>query len=772
MSERERARPTAAVGHGGVHRAQDDGRRSCERGVSAPERAGPQRDLARGLAPVSVSYGMHKTLLYLTAYVLGWCGHVTAAAAVAARPQTWPDAPRTHPDGAEVQRNRTLWKRKSSQSIVCVILSLAVLCSLPAATEAFCPNGCDCDDASLTVNCQNTSLEVVPILLNPRVQTILLTRNRIKALSRALVFYTDLKELDISHNDIATLGAKNFESQKNLAELRVSHNKLSAVEAASLEGLAGLRVLLLSDNLISSVDDGAFRGLVSLIELNLSNNRLKSLRESSFAALPSLWTLNLGGNLFDRVPSSSLLNLSSLLELDLSDNQISQVPGRAFQGAANLAYIRLDKNNISAVNPAAFWGLSELRRLAVADNRLEQVPTLSFSGLPDLQDLDLSGNLFEELPEDGFNGLASLVSLTVSRCPRLSRVSSEAFLSTVQLETLVLSHNPRLASLAPTTLTSLLNLRHVDLRACGLLHITPTQVPLQQLASLMVSGNPLHCNCSMVWLSRIAADDNASLTVDSPTCASPPNLYGVSLRELGTGGAGCDGRVGVWTIVICVGVGATGLLIIGVFLCCRLRKRRKKRQKRILQDKRPWGEVWRMEDPLATTRLTPTPMNGDALSHYPLASPTRLRLPPRLPPDHPLHQQLSLHQQHAPGRAQQCPFATLHPVYHPLLHPPAAAHTSLDSPTHYSDYPPLHAHPRPHTLPNHSSHPAVMPLGPPPPIPPLDEPPNWYATIGSVGGFNDDDEGDKRARGERDGGALDPPDVTASTPRKVPVTYV
>lgn len=768
MSERERERPPAAIGHGGGQSAHGGGRKACERGVSAPGRAGPQRDLARRPSPASVSYGMHQTLLYLTAYVLGWRGHVTAAAG----PRTLPEAPRTCSDALEAPWNRTVWKRKSSQSVACVILSLAVLCSFPAATEAFCPIGCDCDDASLTVNCQNTSLEVVPILLNPRVQTILLTRNRIKALSRALVFYTDLKELDISHNDIATLGSKNFESQKSLAELRVTHNKLSAVEAASLEGLVGLRVLLLNDNLISSVDDGAFRGLVSLIELNLSNNKLKSLRESSFAALPSLWTLNLGGNLFDRVPSSSLLNLSSLLELDLSDNQISQVPGRAFQGAANLAYIRLDKNNISAVNPAAFWGLSELRRLAVADNRLEQVPTLSFSGLPDLQDLDLSGNLFEELPEDGFNGLASLVSLTVSRCPRLSRVSSEAFLSTAQLETLVLSHNPRLTSLAPTTLTSLLNLRHVDLRACGLLHITPTQVPLQQLASLMVSGNPLHCNCSMVWLSRIAADDNATLTVDSPTCASPPNLYGVSLRELGTSGAGCDGRVGVWTIVICVGVGATGLLIIGVFLCCRLRKRRKKRQKRVLQDKRPWGEVWRMEDPLAATRLTPTPMNGDALSHYPLASPTRLRLPPRLPPDHPLHQQLSLHQQHPGARAQQCPFATLHPVYHPLLHPPAA-HTSLDSPTHYGDYAPLHAHPRPHTLPNHSSHPAVMPLGPPPPIPPLDEPPNWYATIGSVGGFDDDDEGEKRrARGERDGAALAPPDVTAATPRKVPVTYV
>lgn len=472
MSERERERP--AVGRRGVQSVLDGGRGPCDRGASARERAVPQRDLAPGPAHISVSYRMHEPLLYLTACVIGWCGHVTTAAAAALRTRL--DGLRTPPDEAEVLWNRTVWKRKSCHSVVCVILSLAVLCSFPAATEAFCPNGCDCDDASLSVNCQNTSLEVVPILLNPRVQTILLTRNRIKALSRALVFYTDLKELDISHNDIAKLGVKNFESQKSLAELRVTHNKLSAVEAASLEGLVGLRVLLLNDNLISSVDDGAFRGLVSLIELNLSNNKLKSLRESSFAALPNLWTLNLGGNLFERVPSSSLLNLSSLLELDLSDNQISQVPGRAFQGAANLAYIRLDKNNISAVNPAAFWGLAELRRLAMADNRLVQVPTLSFSGLPDLQDLDLSGNLFEELPEDGFNGLASLVSLTVSRCPRLSRVSSEAFLSTAQMETLVLSHNPRLTSLAPTTLTSLLNLRHVDLRACGLLHITPTQV--------------------------------------------------------------------------------------------------------------------------------------------------------------------------------------------------------------------------------------------------------------------------------------------------------
>ncbi|KAK8753718.1 hypothetical protein OTU49_001299 [Cherax quadricarinatus] len=639
----------------------------------------------------------------------------------------------------------TFLKLKQYSNAYNVIIYLIIMCSFPVATEGFCPAGCDCDDSSLTVNCQNVSLGVVPILLNPRVQTIILSQNKIRALSQSLVFYSDLKKLDISDNEIMSLGKRNFEEQHNLAELIVSNNNLKILESTDLQGLAGLKVFHLDNNKIFNIEDGAFRGLVNLIELNLSKNKIKSLSESSLSELPNLWTLNLSGNKLGSIPSTGLINLTSLSELDLSDNQISQVPGRAFSGVTSLTRLVLDKNNISDISPEALTGLCELRHLSLVDNRLLQVPSIAITGLPDLQELDLSGNLFEELPGDCFKGLTSLLSLSLSRCPRLSGISTEAFLSTSVLETLVLSHNPRLAFLPPATLASLLSLRHLDLTACGLLYLTPTQVPLQQLRSLRVAGNPLHCNCSLVWLKKLTADPNASVSVDQPACASPPSLYGVSVRELGDGGVACDGRVSWWTILICVGVTFLGLAIIAIFLACRWR--RKRRRKRNNQDKTigMWDEVWRPDNHIAATHLPAPPTNGDS-TLYPLTTPTRLGPPPRLPPDHPLHH---LHHHHHQGCLQQCPYDALHPVYHPLLHPDHnSSHAPLDTPSLYENT--MLGFTQSHTS-------TVTSQGPPLP---LSDPPHWYATISGGG----DDSG-------RESRPMTPLDLTNS-PRKVPVTYV
>ena len=52
------------------------------------------------------------------------------------------------------------------------------------------------------------------------------------------------------------------------------------------------------------------------------------------------------------------------------------------------------------------------------------------------------------------------------------------------------------------------------------------QVPLRNLRSLKLAGNPLTCNCSLVWFSRLASNPNSSIIFDQPTCASPPALYG------------------------------------------------------------------------------------------------------------------------------------------------------------------------------------------------------------------------------------------------------
>lgn len=361
-----------------------------------------------------------------------------------------------------------------------VVVYAVVLCVLPVATEGFCPVGCMCDYSSMRVSCEGAGLDAVPILLNPRVQNLLLHNNSIASLSESLVFYHDLLLLDLSGNDLTSLGNYNFREQRQLLELRLGHNKLESIGPGSLRGLVRLEQLMLHHNAITHIEDGAFEATASLTELDLSYNKLRAVGAAGVRGLGALERLDLSGNRMTRVPGGDFTNLTGLRHLNLTHNLLSQVPPRAFSGFLGLVSLVLDKNNISVVDTAAFVGMAELRHLSLADNRLEAVPSASLAALLRLQSLDLSGNLFEILSEDCFRGLRSLETLVVSRCPRLYTVSGEAFLSTGGLHSLTLSHNPRLAALPPTALAHLLTLRHLDLSACGLRTLTPTQVNMSR----------------------------------------------------------------------------------------------------------------------------------------------------------------------------------------------------------------------------------------------------------------------------------------------------
>lgn len=387
-------------------------------------------------------------------------------------------------------RRRSGWWHASGRcgNAYGVVACAVVLCVLPVATEGFCPVGCVCNYSSMLVSCEGAGLDAVPILLNPRVQNLLLHDNKIASLAQSLVFYLDLLLLDLSGNDLTSLESGNFKEQRKLRELRLEHNKLEIIGAGALQGLVGLQRLALQHNAITRLEDWAFEPAASLTELDLSHNKLRAVGPAGLRGLEALERLDLSGNRLDRVPGGGPTNLTALRHLNLTHNLLSQVPPRAFSGFPGLSSLILDRNNISVVNAAAFEGMAELRHLALADNRLGAVPSASLAALPRLQSLDLSGNLFETLLEDCFQGLRSLETLRVSRCPRLYTVSGEAFLSTGSLHALTLSHNPRLAALPPTALAHLLSLRHLDLSACGLRTLTPTQVNRRSPPVLPLSG--------------------------------------------------------------------------------------------------------------------------------------------------------------------------------------------------------------------------------------------------------------------------------------------
>ena len=61
------------------------------------------------------------------------------------------------------------------QEILLCLLFLSVHSAL-----GFCPKGCHCDDMRLRVQCTNSTLDVLPIALNTRIENIKMSFNKIR----------------------------------------------------------------------------------------------------------------------------------------------------------------------------------------------------------------------------------------------------------------------------------------------------------------------------------------------------------------------------------------------------------------------------------------------------------------------------------------------------------------------------------------------------------------------------------------------------------------
>ena len=60
-----------------------------------------------------------------------------------------------------------------------IFLWILLLSAAPGA-RGFCPQGCRCDDLRLKVQCTNSTLDVLPIALNTRIEHIKMSFNKIR----------------------------------------------------------------------------------------------------------------------------------------------------------------------------------------------------------------------------------------------------------------------------------------------------------------------------------------------------------------------------------------------------------------------------------------------------------------------------------------------------------------------------------------------------------------------------------------------------------------
>uniref|UniRef100_A0A672JH83 Zgc:172282 n=1 Tax=Salarias fasciatus TaxID=181472 RepID=A0A672JH83_SALFA len=215
--------------------------------------------------------------------------------------------------------------------------------------------------------------------------------------------------------------------------------------------------------------------------------------------------LRLQENFITAVRRRDFANMTSLLHLTLSRNTISQILPSAFSDLRRLRALHLDSNRLTVIKDDHFKGLTNLRHLILANNQLHSISPHAFDDfLSTLEDLDLSYNNLDKVPWDTIG--------------RLTNVN-----------TLNMDHN-LIENVPQGVFTNLHKLARLDMTSNKLKKIPPDPLFLRipvyakskgsPLSSLVLSfgGNPLHCNCELLWLRRLTRED------DLETCASPPDL--------------------------------------------------------------------------------------------------------------------------------------------------------------------------------------------------------------------------------------------------------
>ncbi|XP_048203262.1 leucine-rich repeat and fibronectin type-III domain-containing protein 2 [Perognathus longimembris pacificus] len=217
--------------------------------------------------------------------------------------------------------------------------------------------------------------------------------------------------------------------------------------------------------------------------------------------------LRLGGNFIIHIGRQDFANMTGLVDLTLSRNTISHIQPFSFLDLESLRSLHLDSNRLPSLGEDTLRGLVNLQHLIVNNNQLGGIADDAFEDfLLTLEDLDLSYNNLHGLPWDSVRRMINLHQLSLDH-NLLDHIAEGTFADLQKLARLDLTSN-RLQKLPPDPIFAR--------SQAFALTATPFAPPL----SFSFGGNPLHCNCELLWLRRLERDD------DLETCGSPGGLKG------------------------------------------------------------------------------------------------------------------------------------------------------------------------------------------------------------------------------------------------------
>uniref|UniRef100_A0A670YIW6 Slit guidance ligand 3 n=1 Tax=Pseudonaja textilis TaxID=8673 RepID=A0A670YIW6_PSETE len=343
-------------------------------------------------------------------------------------------------------------------------------------------------------------------------------------------------------------------------DLRLHDNDISILEATGIfKKLSSLRKINLSNNKIKEIREGTFDGAAGVQELMLTGNQLESVHGRMFRGLTGLKTLMLRSNMISCVNNDTFTGLSSVRLLSLYDNRITTITPGAFNTLVSLSTINLLSNPFNCNCHLAWLGKWLRKRRIVSGNPRCQKPFfLKEIPIQDVatQDFTCDGNTenschFSPRCPDKCTCVDSVVRCSNKGLRFLPKGVPKDFTkySVIFYSLRILSYN-RLRCIPVHAFNGLKSLRVLTLHGNDISSVPEGSFnDLVSLSHLALGTNPLHCDCSLRWLSEWVKAGYKEPGI--ARCSSPDDMTDRLLLTTPTQHFQCKGVVDVSIVSKC-----------------------------------------------------------------------------------------------------------------------------------------------------------------------------------------------------------------------------
>lgn len=383
-----------------------------------------------------------------------------------------------------------------------------------------------------------------------------LSHNKLRSLPRQVFENTHIEYLDLSYNQLSMWPASSFSDIGfTIRNILIAANQIEYLEPTMFLNTQFVYNLNLSKNKILLIPDSTFSYLTNLTSLDLSYNPLvtTNLREV-FHYTPMVRVLRLKSIRLNELPSLS--DMKQLTELDVSMNNLQKTC--QLNGLQHLRVLKIAQNKVTNISTLAQQLPSSMRVLDISRNPIGKITSQDFIRLRHLEELymedvvvtsamafsklkhlkifhfdvqplfsDVVANLYglEALKIKanaqvfGDNVLIKLKNHTKLHTleihgKQLINITPNAFAGLSNNHRMLLHiHDTQISDFPPTVFYSLRSISHltIDLSNNNLANLAPDSFypnasswdavgTRSIIGGLYIAGNPLQCDCGMVWL--------------------------------------------------------------------------------------------------------------------------------------------------------------------------------------------------------------------------------------------------------------------------------